>query len=40
MTNFVQGITRTTSAINAVRFKYEGGNIVEGTFTMYGYKAS
>jgi len=40
MTNFVQGITRTTSAINAVRFKYESGNIAEGTFTMYGYVTS
>ena len=40
MTNFVQGITRTTSAINAVRFKYESGNIAEGTFTMYGYTTS
>ena len=40
MSNFVHGMIETTSAINAVRFKYEGGNIVEGTFTMYGYVTS
>ena len=40
MTNFIHGMVETTSAINAVRFKFESGNIVEGTFTMYGYKKS
>ena len=40
MTDFVHGMVETTSAINAVRFKFESGNIVEGTFTMYGYKTS
>lgn len=40
MSNFVHGMVETTSAINAVRFKYESGNIAEGTFTMYGYSTS
>jgi hypothetical protein len=34
--SFVYGICDTTSAINAVRFTMDSGNIDDGTFTLYG----
>jgi hypothetical protein len=34
--NFVAGYGNTTSAINAVQFKFSSGNIDDGTILMYG----
>jgi len=33
---FVAGYGNTTSAINAIRFKFDTGNIDDGTILMYG----
>ena len=35
---FTAGYANTTSAVNAIRFKYLGGNIDTGTIKMYGIK--
>jgi len=37
---FVAGYCNTTSAINAVRFKYTSGNVQVGTFKLYGIGAN
>ncbi len=34
--NFIAGYGNTTSAINAIQFKYTSGNIADGTILMYG----
>ena len=34
--NFVGGYANTTSAINAIQFKFETNNIDTGTISMYG----
>ena len=34
--NFVNGYANTTSAINAIQFKFESDNIDSGTISMYG----
>ena len=34
--NFSGGYVNTTSAVNAIRFKFSSGNIDAGTFKMYG----
>ncbi len=36
--NFIAGYGNTTSAINAIQFKYASGNIADGTILMYGIK--
>jgi len=36
--NFIAGYGNTTSAINAIQFKYTSGNIADGTILMYGIK--
>jgi hypothetical protein len=36
--NYVAGYGNTTSAINAIDFKFESGNIDDGTILMYGVK--
>jgi len=36
MNNFLGGYGNTTSAINAISFKFNSGNIDAGTITMYG----
>jgi hypothetical protein len=36
MNDFVAGYGNTTSAINAVQFKFSSGNIADGTILMYG----
>jgi hypothetical protein len=38
--NFVAGYGNTTSAIDGVRFKFQGGNIDAGTIKLYGIKDS
>ncbi len=38
--SFVSGYAKTTSAINAVKFEMDGGNIDAGTIKMYGIKDS
>ena len=38
--NFVAGYGNTTSAVNAVSFKFSSGNIDAGTIKMYGIKGS
>jgi len=38
--NFMGGYGNTTSAINAVQFKFDSGNIDAGTFKLYGIKDS
>ena len=35
---YTAGYVNTTSAVNAIRFKYLGGNIDAGTIKMYGIK--
>jgi hypothetical protein len=35
---YVAGYGNTTSAVNAIRFKYSSGNIDDGTILMYGIK--
>jgi len=35
---YTAGYANTTSAVNAIRFKYLGGNIDSGTIKMYGIK--
>jgi len=37
---FIAGYCNTTSAVNAVRFKFSSGNIDSGTFKLYGIKDS
>ena len=37
---FVAGYCNTTSAVDAVRFKFSSGNIESGTFKLYGIKDS
>lgn len=37
---FIGGYCNTTSAVNAVRFKFASGNIETGTFKLYGIKDS
>ena len=36
--NYIAGYGNTTSAINAVQFKFSSGNIDDGTILMYGIK--
>jgi len=36
--SFIGGYGNTTSAINAIRFKFDTGNIDDGTILMYGIK--
>ena len=36
--NFVAGYGNTTSAVNAIQFKFASGNIDDGTILMYGIK--
>jgi len=38
--NFVAGYFNTTSAINAIQFKFDSGNIDDGIIKMYGVKKS
>ena len=38
--NYVGGYGNTTSAINAIKFQYQSGNIDAGTIKMYGIKGS
>ena len=38
--DFISGYGNTTSAVNAVDFKYAGGNIDSGIIKMYGLKKS
>ena len=38
--HFVAGYGNTTSAIDAIRFKFDSGNIDAGTFKLYGIKDS
>ena len=40
MDNFVAGYFNTTSAINAVQFTFETGNIADGIIKLYGLKKS
>jgi hypothetical protein len=37
---FTAGYGNTTSAINAIQFKFSGGNIDDGVFKLYGVKKS
>jgi hypothetical protein len=37
---FVAGYCNTTSAVNAVQFKFTSGNIDDGIFKLYGVKKS
>ena len=36
--NYVAGYANTTSAVDAVQFKFGSGNIDSGTIKMYGIK--
>jgi hypothetical protein len=36
MSNYVAGYFNTTSAVDAVQFKYASGNIDAGTISLYG----
>jgi len=38
MNNFVAGYINTTSAVNAIKFRFNSGNIDAGTIKMYGIK--
>ena len=38
--DFCGGYGNTTSAVNAVSFKFESGNIESGTIKLYGIKDS
>jgi hypothetical protein len=38
--SYVAGYGNTTSAINAIQFKFTSGNIADGIFKMYGVKKS
>ena len=38
--NYVSGYANTTSAINGIRFQYNGGNIDSGKIKLYGIKDS
>ena len=38
MDNYVAGYANTTSAVNAIQFKFSSGNIDDGTILMYGIK--
>lgn len=38
--NYIAGYFNTTSAVNAIRFKFASGNIVDGTIKLYGVKKS
>ena len=40
MNDYISGYCNTTSAINAVRFKFTSGNIDSGTIKLYGIKDS
>jgi hypothetical protein len=40
LNNFVAGYFNTTSAINAIQFKYSSGNIDDGIIKLYGVKKS
>ena len=39
-TGFTAGYRNTTSAVNAVQFKYASGNIDAGSIKLYGIKDS
>jgi hypothetical protein len=38
--NYIAGYGNTTSAVNAVQFKFSSGNIADGIFKLYGVKKS
>ena len=38
--NYIAGYFNTTSAVNAIRFKFASGNIVDGIIKLYGVKKS
>jgi hypothetical protein len=38
--NYIAGYGNTTSAVNAVQFKFDTGNIDDGIIKMYGVKKS
>jgi hypothetical protein len=38
--SYTGGYFNTTSAINAIQFKFTGGNIDDGTIKLYGVKKS
>ena len=37
---YIAGYGNTTSAINAIQFKFSSGNIADGVFKLYGVKKS
>jgi hypothetical protein len=37
---YIAGYGNTTSAVNAVQFKFSSGNISDGIFKLYGVKKS
>ena len=40
MNSFTAGYGNTTSAVNAIRFQFNSGNIADGIFKLYGVKKS
>jgi len=40
LTSYLAGYANTTSAINAIQFKFSGGNIDDGIIKLYGVKKS
>jgi hypothetical protein len=40
LNSFVSGYINTTSAVDAIQFKMDSGNIDDGTIKLYGIKDS